>query len=95
MTDPVRVPEITPEELIETGEGIQVLDVRAPHRLADGHIDLLPEDRFFNMAGSQVIALQDLGEIGIDKGRPVAAVCGPSRGPRRQGDRRGRHPRPR
>lgn len=79
MTDPVRVSEITPEELIEsieTGEGIQVLDIRAPHRLADGHIDLLPEDRFFNMAGSQVIALQDLGEIGIDKGRPVAVVCG-------------------
>ncbi len=79
MTDPIRLSEITPEELIEsieTGEEIQVLDVRAPHRLADGHIDLLPEDRFFNMAGSQVIALQDLSEIGIDKGRPVAVVCG-------------------
>ena len=79
MTDPIRDSEITPEELIEsieTGEEIQVLDVRAPHRLADGHIDLLPEDRFFNMAGSQVIALQDLSEIGIDRGRPVAVVCG-------------------
>lgn len=79
MTDPVPVSEITPEELIEsieTGDGIQVLDVRAPHRLAGGHIDLLPEDRFFNMAGSEVVALQDLGEIGIDKGRPVAVVCG-------------------
>ena len=79
MTDPVQVPEITPEELIEsieTGEGIQVLDVRAPHHLAGGHIDLLPEDRLFNMAGSQVIALQDLGEIGIDKRHPVTVVCG-------------------
>ena len=78
MTDRLVVPEITPDELIHTienGEDIQVLDVRAAHRLAAGHIDLLPEDRFFNMAGSQVMALQDPGDIGIDKNRPVAVVC--------------------
>ncbi len=78
MTDRTDVPEITPEELIseiESGDAIQVLDVRAPHNIDGGHIDLLPEDRFFNMAGSQVMALQDPGEIGIDKNRPVAVVC--------------------
>ena len=79
MTSPGKVPEITPEELIreiETGDSIQVLDVRAPHRLENGHIDLLPEDRFFNMAGSMIVALDDVAELGIDKDRPVAVVCG-------------------
>ena len=79
MTDPHAIPEITAEELIseiESGDAIQVLDVRPAHRLANGHIDLLPEDRFFNMAGPQVMALEDPGEIGIDKNRPVAVVCG-------------------
>ncbi len=74
-----QVPEITPEELlreIETGGAIQVLDVRAPHRLESGYIDLLPEDRFFNMAGSKIVALDDVAELGIDKDRPVAVVCG-------------------
>ncbi len=79
MTSPGKTPEITPEELIreiETGDSIQVLDVRAPHRLENGHIDLLPEDRFFNMAGSKIVALDDVAELGIDKDRPVAVVCG-------------------
>ncbi len=79
MTSAGQVPEITPEELIreiETGGAIQVLDVRAPHRLASGYIDLLPEDRFFNMAGSKIVALDDVSELGIDKDRPVAVVCG-------------------
>ncbi len=79
MTSAGRVPEITPEELIreiETGGAIQVLDVRAPHRLESGYIDLLPEDRFFNMAGSRIVALDDLAELGIDKDRPLAVVCG-------------------
>ena len=79
MTNPVEFPEITAEELIstiESGDDIQVLDVREPHRLASGHIDLLPDDRFFNMPGSKVMALQDVADIGIVKDRPVAVVCG-------------------
>lgn len=82
MTDRIAVPEITPDDLIHTIENdddIQVLDVRPAHRLADGRIDLLPEDRFFNMVVSQVMALQDPGEIGIDKNRPVAVVCAQGR----------------
>ncbi len=79
MTSPGQGPEITPEELIreiETGDSIQVLDVRAPHYLENGRIDLLPEDRFFNMAGSKIVALDDVAELGIDKDHPVAVVCG-------------------
>ena len=82
MTDQIAVPEITPDELIHTIENdddIQVLDVRPAHRLTNGRIDLLPEDRFFNMVGSQVMALPDPGEIGIDKNRPVAVVCAQGR----------------
>ncbi len=79
MTSPGPVPEITAEELIreiETGSAIQVLDVRAPHHLDSGRIDLLPEDRFFNMASSKIVALDDVADVGIDKDRPVAVVCG-------------------
>ncbi len=69
MTSPGQITEITAEELIreiETGSAIQVLDVRAPHRLESGHIDLVPEDRFFNMAGSKIVALDDVAALGID-----------------------------
>ncbi len=77
--NPANVSEITPDELLRTIEDsgdIQVLDIREPHRLASGHIDLLPEDRFFNMAGSEVMALESVEQIGIEKNRPVAVVCG-------------------
>ena len=80
MTEPDTPREMTPEELlhrVEAGEYIQVLDVRAPQRLAGGgHIDVIPADRFFNMAGSQVRALDDINQIGMAKDQPVAVVCG-------------------
>lgn len=80
MSDTATPFEMTPDELlrrVEAGDFIQVLDVRAPHRLAGGgHIDVIPTDRFFNMAGSQVRALDDIETIGIAKDQPVAVVCG-------------------
>lgn len=72
------VPEITTEELVraaEAGEELQLLDIRAAERLASGYIDVLPEDRFFNIAGSQLGAMPDLRATGMDPSRPVAIVC--------------------
>jgi glyoxylase-like metal-dependent hydrolase (beta-lactamase superfamily II) len=73
------VPEISSAELasaLETGDPIQVVDVRAPQRVQAGRIDLAPEDRFYNIVGSQLIRHTNLAPSGIDPAVPVAVVCG-------------------
>jgi len=73
------VPEITAGEflgIVERGERVQLLDVRAPARVADGRIDILPEGMFRNIPGSRLLSCADLGETGIDPGAPVVVVCG-------------------
>lgn len=70
--------DITPEELVaavEAGEPIQVLDIRSPERLAAGRVDVVPPERFFNMAGSRLTALDDPAALGIDPHLPLAVVC--------------------
>jgi glyoxylase-like metal-dependent hydrolase (beta-lactamase superfamily II) len=73
------VPEITPDELaraLEAGDPVQVLDVRAPQRLAAGRIELAPEDRFHNIVGSRIVQMRSADETGLDAAAPVAVVCG-------------------
>ncbi len=72
-------PEMTPEELItavEAGRDYQVLDVRAPQRLESGRIDIVPDSRFVNIRGSELIALEDVHEAGLDPDVPLVVVCG-------------------
>ncbi len=79
MPLPSHVSEITPEELVqrvESGHAVRVLDVRAPARLATGRIEIVPDDRFHNIVGSQVINKRRPEEIGLPKDAPVAVVCG-------------------
>lgn len=67
--------EITPAELadrLENGEDVQVLDVRAPHRLASGSIEA---SRFHNVPGSQIMSMDDPAAAGLDPDAPVAVVC--------------------
>ncbi len=61
---------------VEAGEPIQVLDVRAPRRLADGSIDMVAPDRFFNHKGSEIVGLADPREVGLSDDAPVVVVCG-------------------
>lgn len=68
--------EITVGELadqIEGGEAVQVLDVRAPHRLAAGKVEA---ERFHNVRGSQIMNMADPSKLGLDPETPVAVVCG-------------------
>jgi len=68
--------EITPTELadsLESGEDIQVLDVRAAHRLTSGFVDA---PRFLNTVGSVIMNLDDPSRVGIDREARVAVVCG-------------------
>jgi glyoxylase-like metal-dependent hydrolase (beta-lactamase superfamily II) len=73
--------EITPEELVlaaESGEPVQVLDIRAPERLAGGRLDELGAvgpQRFVNFVGSKLLALPDPAATGLDPELPVYVVC--------------------
>lgn len=79
MPRPPKTPEISPQDLartIENGEAIQILDVRAPARVATGRIDTAPADQFHNIVGSRLMMMQSAGQIGLDVAMPVAVVCG-------------------
>lgn len=68
--------EMTPTQLadsLEGGENIQVLDVRAAHRLAAGTVEAR---NFVNETGSVIMSLEDPTQVGIDLATPVAVVCG-------------------
>lgn len=68
--------EISPSQLadrIEAGDDIQVLDVRAEHRLAAGRVEA---PRFINVRGSVIMNMEDPTAAGIDRQTPVAVVCG-------------------
>jgi glyoxylase-like metal-dependent hydrolase (beta-lactamase superfamily II) len=73
------VPEISPMEFIralEAGQTFQVVDVRSPERVATGHIDIVPGDRFHNVTGSRLMGVSDLAGSGIDPAIPIVVVCG-------------------
>jgi glyoxylase-like metal-dependent hydrolase (beta-lactamase superfamily II) len=81
MTTPAEAaaPEITPLELARALEGtdpVQVLDVRAPARVAAGRVDTPPAHRFHNLVGSRVRAHRSLDGMGLDPAMPIAVVCG-------------------
>jgi glyoxylase-like metal-dependent hydrolase (beta-lactamase superfamily II) len=80
MTNPLAVQEIEANELarkLDAGEDIQLLDVRAPFRLANGgYIELGELDRFINVAGSELMALPDPASAGLEREVPVVTVCG-------------------
>jgi glyoxylase-like metal-dependent hydrolase (beta-lactamase superfamily II) len=79
MPEQTGVPEYRPRELadaLERGEAVQILDVRAPERAANGSVDLGRGDLFFNIRGSQVRAISRLDEVPLDPALPVAVVCG-------------------
>jgi len=71
--------DITPAELAQIltrGDPLQVLDVRAPQRLASGIIETPETARFVNLPNSKLFALQDPAEGGLERAMPVITVCG-------------------
>jgi glyoxylase-like metal-dependent hydrolase (beta-lactamase superfamily II) len=73
------VPEISPLEFyraLEAGETVQVVDVRSPARVAAGHIDAVPPERFHNVAVSILTGASGLDGSGIDPSIPAVVVCG-------------------
>ncbi len=73
------VPEVSPLQLaraLESGDPLQVVDIRSPVRVAAGWIDMVPAGRFHNIPGTEVMALASLDGTGIDPAMPVVVVCG-------------------
>ncbi|MDH3291281.1 MAG: MBL fold metallo-hydrolase [Gemmatimonadota bacterium] len=72
-------PEISTHQLaqaLESGEPVQVVDVRAPAQVAAGHIDIVPDGRFHNIVGSQLVKVTRVAGTAIDPSLPVTVVCG-------------------
>src|SRR5437764_247042 len=72
-------PHITADELAERldrGEPLQVLDVRAPDKLARNRIVFGPELEFHALPNSKILALADNRDLQLDASRPVAVICG-------------------
>ncbi|HEY3280483.1 MAG TPA: MBL fold metallo-hydrolase [Gemmatimonadales bacterium] len=73
------VPQIPPAELadlLDRGEPVQVLDVRAQQKVASGHVAFGPGLEFHAMPNSQIFALPSLEALSLDQARPVAVICG-------------------
>ncbi|MFO7588292.1 MAG: MBL fold metallo-hydrolase [Gemmatimonadota bacterium] len=71
--------EIAPAELarkLEGGDPVQLLDVRAPERVERGVVGPVPDERFFNVRGSRLLARDDPESEGLRPDREVAVVCG-------------------
>jgi glyoxylase-like metal-dependent hydrolase (beta-lactamase superfamily II) len=62
--------------ILDAGEPIQIMDVRAPERVARSRIDLVPSERFHNVRGSELMHHQNVASTGLDPTLPVAVVCG-------------------
>lgn len=72
------VPELTATDLalsLERGDPLQIVDVRAPARVAAGRIDLVPPERFHNVVGSDLLRRTRLADTPLDPALPAVVVC--------------------
>jgi glyoxylase-like metal-dependent hydrolase (beta-lactamase superfamily II) len=73
------LPQVGPQELadrLDRGEPVQLLDVRAPDKVAGGHLAFGPRLDFRAIPNSTLFALPSLDPLGLDPARPVAVICG-------------------
>jgi len=72
-------PEISPAELaalMEADIPFQIMDLRAPERVAQGHIELPSPGHFHNIRGSELMQHTSLATTGLDPELPTVLVCG-------------------
>ena len=73
------VPHIPASDLarrLDAGERVQLLDVRAPERVAQGRVTLGATLDFRAVPASEMYGLQNLEPLRLDKAAPVAVICG-------------------
>ena len=72
------LPEMPPQELadrLDRGEPLQVLDVRAPEKVAAGHVAIGAALDFRAMPNSRLLSASSLDDLRLDPARPVAVIC--------------------
>jgi len=73
------LPQIPPDELarrLDRGDRVQVLDIRAPERVARGRVTFGAALDFTALPGSRLYQLPTLDALGFAPGTPVAVICG-------------------
>ena len=73
------LPQITPDELarrLDRGDQVQVLDIRAPEKVARGRVAFGAALDFKALPGSRLYQLPTFDSIGLAPGSPVAVICG-------------------
>jgi glyoxylase-like metal-dependent hydrolase (beta-lactamase superfamily II) len=73
------LPQIAATDLaqrLDAGEPVQLLDVRAPDRVARARISFGPTLDFRALPASELYRLPSLAPLGLDRARPVAVICG-------------------
>lgn len=75
-TQPAQIPPEELAERLDRGEPLQVLDVRAPEKVARGRVAFGPELEFHALPNSQIFKLPDVRDLNLDTARPVAVICG-------------------
>jgi len=73
------LPQVRPEDLarrLDRGERVQLLDVRAPERVAQGRVSFGPALAFRAMPSSRMYQLPSLEPLDLDPHSPVAVICG-------------------
>src|SRR2546426_9263667 len=78
MSDPA-LPQLPVEELarrLDGGEPVQVLDIRAPEKVARSRVQFGRALDFRAMPASEIYRLPSLEPLALDAARPVAGICG-------------------
>src|SRR2546422_990966 len=78
MSDPA-LPQLPVEELarrLDDGEPVQVLDIRAPEKVARSRVQFGRALDFRAMPASEIYRLPSLEPLALDAARPVAVICG-------------------
>src|SRR5213592_4563384 len=73
------IPQISPDELarrLDAGEPVQLLDIRAAERVAQGAVSFGPTLDFRALPASQIYRLPQLAPLELDPRRPVVVICG-------------------
>jgi glyoxylase-like metal-dependent hydrolase (beta-lactamase superfamily II) len=78
MSDPA-LPQLQVEELarrLDVGEPLQVLDIRAPEKVARGRVQFGRALDYRALPAAAIYRLPSLEPLALDPARPVAVICG-------------------
>ena len=75
-SDLPQIPAADLAQRLERGEHVQLLDIRAPERVAQGRVTFGATLDFRALAASEMYRLPSLAPLGLEQTAPVAVICG-------------------